>query len=102
MDQGGVGRDEEKRSGIGTTKQRRRRQQRRSVLLFLCSFHIMKGKIWLIVVSLFLLSFYSSQSVEYNNRWTRAERDGEDRTDQDETNTDGDRNVTNGYVLYYF
>ena len=35
---------------------------------------------WLIVVSLFLLSFYSSHSVEYNNRWTRAGRDGEEQT----------------------
>ena len=72
--------------------------------------HTTKGKIWLIVVSLFLLSFYSSQSVEHNNRWTMAELDGEDGTDQDGTNTDGDRNAgryggagaTNGYALYYF
>ena len=30
--------------------------------------HTTKYKIWLIVVSLFLLSFYSPQSIEYNNR----------------------------------
>ena len=72
--------------------------------------HTTKGKIWLIVVSLFLLSFYSSQSVEYSSRWTRAERDGEDGTDQDGTNTDGDRNAgryggagaTDRYVLCHF
>ena len=55
--------------------------------------HTTKGMIWLIVVSLFLLSFYQSQSVEYNNGWTRAERDGEEGMDQDGTNTDGDRNA---------
>ena len=65
---------------------------------------------WMIVVSLFLLSFYSSQFVEYKNRWTRAERDGENGTDQDRTNTDGDRNAgwygwgrsDQRVVLYYF
>ena len=41
--------------------------------------HAAKVKIWLIVVSLFLLRFYSSQSFKYNNRWTRAGRDGEER-----------------------